>query len=59
MSSVHLYETAKHRVDLKHHDYGFILVLVCMVLALVVASAIFTPLPVGSEISEQISLVGP
>jgi hypothetical protein len=31
MSSVHLYETAKHRVDLKHHDYGFILVLVCMV----------------------------
>jgi hypothetical protein len=59
MSSLHLYDTTKSRVDLKHREYGFVLVLVCMVLALVVASAIFAPLPVGSEISNQMSLVGP
>jgi len=59
MSSVQLYETTKHRADLKHRDYGFVLVLVCMVLALVIASAIFAPRPVGSEISNQMSLVGP
>ena len=59
MSSVQLYETTKQRADLKHRDYGFVLVLVGMVLALVVASAIFAPLPVGSEISNQMSLVGP
>ena len=59
MSSVQVYETTKHRADLKRRDYGFILVLVCIVLALVVASAIFAPLPAGSEISNQMSLVGP
>jgi len=59
MSSVHLYETTKNKTDLKHRDYGFVLVLVCMALALVVASAIFAPLPVGGEISNQMSLVGP
>jgi len=56
MSSLyHTYE----RADLKHRDYGFILVLACMVLALVVASVIFTPAPIGGGISDQISLVGP
>jgi hypothetical protein len=59
MSSVHLYETKKKRTDLKHGDYGFILALVCMALALVVASAIFAPVPIGSEISNQMLLVGP
>jgi hypothetical protein len=59
MSSVQLHETTKHTGDLKHRDYGFVLALICMVLALAVASAIFTPLPVGSEISNQMSLVGP
>jgi hypothetical protein len=59
MSSVNLYETTKHKADLKHRDYGFVLVLICMVLVLLVASAIFAPLPVGSEISNQMSLVGP
>ena len=43
MSSVQVYETTKHRADLKRRDYGFVLVLVCIVLALVVASAIFAP----------------
>ena len=59
MSSVHLYETTTHRADLKHRDYGVILALVCMVLALVLASAIFTPTPVGRGINDQISFVGP
>jgi hypothetical protein len=59
MSSVHLYETTKQGADLKHGDYGFILALVCMALALVVASAIFAPVPIGSEISNQMLLVGP
>jgi hypothetical protein len=59
MSSIQLYETTKQRADRKRGDYGFILALVCVALALVVASAIFAPLPVGSEISNQMSLVGP
>jgi hypothetical protein len=59
MSSVHLYETTKRRANLKHRDYGFILALICVALALVVASAIFKPMPVGSEISNQTLLVGP
>ena len=58
MSSVQLYETTKQRADRKHGDYGFILALVCMALALVVASAIFA-VPIGSEISNQMLLVGP
>jgi hypothetical protein len=59
MSSVQLYETTKQEADRKHGDYGFILALVCMALALVVASAIFAPVPIGSEISNQMLLVGP
>jgi hypothetical protein len=59
MSSVHLYETTKHRAGLKHGDCGFILALICVVLVLLVASAIFAPVPVGSEISNQMLLVGP
>jgi hypothetical protein len=59
MSSVQVYETTKQKADRKHGDYGFILVLACMALALLVASAIFAPLPVGSEISNQMLFVGP
>jgi hypothetical protein len=47
------------RTDLKHRDYGFILGLVCMALALVVASAVFTPVPVGAGITSEITSVGP
>ena len=42
----HTYQTA----DLRDRDYGFILALVCMALAIVVASAIFAPAPVGGGI---------
>ena len=59
MSSLHLSDTTKSKADLKHHDYGFVLALICLALALLVASAIFAPVPVGSEISNQMSLVGP
>jgi len=59
MSSLHLDDAAKYKATLKHHDYGFILALVCMALALVVASAIFTPAPVGTGINDQIWFVGP
>jgi hypothetical protein len=53
-----LYHT-QGRGDLKHRDYGFILALVCMALALVVASAIFAPTPVGAGITSEITSVGP
>jgi hypothetical protein len=53
-----LYHT-QARIDLKHRDYGFILALVCMALALVVASVIFTPAPIGSGITSEITSVGP
>ena len=59
MSSLELYDATKQRTDLKRRDYDFILVLVCVVLAFLVASAIFAPLPVGSEISNQMLPVGP
>jgi hypothetical protein len=47
------------RADTKHRnygfirDYGFILALVCLALALVVVGAIFTPAPVASELSNR------
>jgi hypothetical protein len=62
MSFVHntgIYQDPKETADRKHPEYGFVLVLICLALALVVASAIFTPAPVGSGISVETSLVGP
>ena len=59
MSSLHLHDTTKSRAALKHHDYGFVLALICLALALVIASAIFTPAPVGTGINDQIWFVGP
>jgi hypothetical protein len=41
--------------DRKHSVYGFVLALICVALALVVASVMFTSAFVGGEIS----LVGP
>jgi hypothetical protein len=53
-----LYHTHQ-KTELKHRDYGFILALICMALALVVASEIFAPAPVGSGITSEITTVGP
>jgi hypothetical protein len=52
-----VYETPSAQSDRKRPEYSFVLVLVCMALALVVASAIFTPAPVGTGI--EITSVGP
>ena len=43
----HTYQTA----DLRDRDYGFILALICIALAIAVASGIFAPAPVGSGIN--------
>jgi hypothetical protein len=59
VSSVQLYETTKQRADRKQSHYGFILVLLCMALGLVVASAIFKPAPVGTGINDKVWWVGP
>jgi hypothetical protein len=53
-----LYHTHE-KADLKHRDYGFILTLICMALALVVASAVFRPAPVGAGITSEITSFGP
>jgi hypothetical protein len=52
-----VYQTRNEKADGKHPEYSFVLVLVCMALALIVASAIFTPAPVGTGI--EITSVGP
>jgi hypothetical protein len=44
--------------NFKQRDYGFILVIICMALALLVASAIFTPAPIGSGIASEITTAG-
>ena len=53
-----LYHTSE-KADLNRRDYSFILTLVAMALAVVVASAIFTPAPVGAGITSEITSVGP
>ena len=62
MSIVHntdVFQGTNNEADHKHAEYGFVFVLTCMALAIVVASAIFTPAPVGSGIRDDISIVGP
>jgi len=50
---------ALHDADRKHPEYGFILALVCLALGLVVASAIFAPMPVGAGMNSESWFVGP
>jgi hypothetical protein len=62
MSLLHnagVYQSTNKTNDRKHYEYGFILALVCMVFALLVASAIFAPVTISSGISSEISFVGP
>ena len=62
MSLLHrtdVYQYPEKKAARKHHEYGFVLVLVCMALTLVVANAILTPTPVAGGIGDEISLVGP
>jgi hypothetical protein len=44
--------------DFKQRDYSFILVLICMALAVLLASQIFAPDPVGSGIASEITTAG-
>jgi hypothetical protein len=54
-----LYHTSKN-VDLKRPDYGFVLAIFCMALAVVLACVVFTPAAVGSGINfSEITSVGP
>jgi hypothetical protein len=50
-----VYQGREEKALRKYPDYGFVLALICVALALVVASVMFTPAPVGGEIP----LVGP
>ncbi len=54
-----VYETPTARADRRRHEYGFVLTLICVALALVVASAKFAPAPVGNGISNDVLVVGP
>lgn len=50
-----IYHTSE-KADVKRRDYSLI---VCMALAVVVASAVFTPAAIGSGITNQVTFVGP
>ena len=57
MSMLHrtdAYQRQSEKADRKHSGYGFILALICVALALVVASVMFTPAPVGIGIGKEI-----
>ena len=41
--STDVYKVSEAKAALKRSDYGFILVLICVALALVVAGVVFTP----------------
>ena len=57
--SAEVLESQREGADRNHRGYGFVLPLVCVVLALVLASAVFTPVSIGSGIDNETSLVGP
>jgi hypothetical protein len=50
--------SAKH-LERKSHGYSFILALACFALTLLVFSAIFTPVSVGSGADNESLIVGP
>jgi hypothetical protein len=57
MSLLHqtdVYQASNEKAEGKLSSYGFVLVLVCMALALVVASVIFTPAPVATELYSSV-----
>jgi len=54
-----VFEKPIRDAERKHPEYGFILALVCLALGLVVASAIFAPMPVGAGMNSESWFVGP
>ncbi len=59
LHSTSIYQSTNKTAYRERSDYGFVIALICMAFALVVAGAIFTPVTVGSGINSEISLVGP
>jgi len=57
--STEVFEGPKANADRNHRGHGLVLTLVCVVLALVLASAIFTPVSIGSGVDNETSLAGP
>ena len=53
------HQGSNEKADHKHAEYGFVLALICVALALVIASVMFTPAPIGSGIGDEILFVGP
>jgi hypothetical protein len=54
-----VYETPSAQSDRNRAEYGFVLALACVALALVVANAKFAPTPLSSGISNDVVVVGP
>jgi hypothetical protein len=50
-----VYRTSE-TADLNHRDYSFILVIICMALAVVLASVVFSPTAVGGEMTSAVGL---
>ena len=62
MSLLHqtdVYQGSNEKAGGKHSSYGFVLALICVALALVVASVTFTPAAIGSGIGDETLFVGP
>jgi hypothetical protein len=53
-----VFEMSAEDGDRKDQGYGFILALLCLALALLVFSAIFTPVAIGSGVGNEL-YVGP
>jgi len=54
-----VYQRSKEQSAREYSDYGLILVLICVGLALVVASVAFPPVSVGSETPLPAAYLGP
>jgi hypothetical protein len=61
MSSLHGTDVYRSlaKADRNDHRYGFVLVLICIALAVVVAGAVFVPNSIGNGISSETWFVGP
>jgi hypothetical protein len=50
-----VYRTSE-TADVNHRDYSFILVIICMALALVLASVVFSPAAVSGEMTSAMTV---
>jgi hypothetical protein len=54
-----VFPRTQQRTDRKHRDYGIIFTLVCVALALILASAIFAPALLFSGVTGELATIGP